>query len=61
MGDLVAFCFLVCKEEKTFVRIDEGIALLGTYQCPNCKTIYDESQLHDGDYIDLIKERMSKR
>ncbi len=46
--------------ERTFERVDEGISLLGLYQCTYCKKVYDESFLTK-DYVDLIKKKIKKK
>lgn len=54
----------ICPEEvakRTFKRVDAGTSLLGTYQCRGCKRIYDEGQLYDGDYADLIRKRLREK
>lgn len=56
------FCPKVCKGERTFTRVDEGVALIGNYRCNECKTIYHEVEIYPSkDYADLIRERLKKR
>lgn len=46
------------KEERTFKRVDKGIAVVGRYQCNECKTVYGEAQLNEGGLVGAIRDNL---
>ena len=51
------------RTERRFRRVDEGVALIGRYQCLGCDDIYFEPSLYreeKKDLVDLIREKLGK-
>lgn len=61
IDELIGRCPDENGTKRTFTRIDNGIAIIGKYQCNGCGEIYREYQLGIGDIATRIGEKLSKQ
>lgn len=59
---IIAYCPSEGNAERKFIRVDNGIPIIGKYKCSSCRDIYLETNLQKGeenkDLVDLIREKL---
>ncbi len=59
---IIAYCPSERNAQRKFIRVDNGIPIIGKYGCTNCGDIYLEPNLQRGeenkDLVDLIREKL---
>jgi len=64
MTEIVAYCPSEENAQRKFRRADNGIPIIGKYECTSCGDIYLETNLQRGeenkDLADLIREKLGE-
>jgi len=64
MTEIIRYCPSENNGERRFVRFDNGIPIIGRYQCTSCGDVYLEVNLQRGeenkDLVDLIREKLEE-
>lgn len=62
MTEIIAYCPGEGNAERKFIRVDNGIPIIGKYKCMSCGDVYLETSLQRGeenkDLADLIREKL---
>ena len=64
MTEITRYCPNEGNAERIFKRVDNGIPLVGKYECLSCGEVYSEVNLNhdggDGDLVELIVRKLAK-